>query len=253
MVDLPAGSFHQGSAGATGDEFGWQHTETVPAFALDVTEVTVEAYQACLDAGVCSYAPRSDKCNLERPWDEYRRDPVNCVTYAEAVKYCEWRGAALPTDGMWEYAAGGKRDWSLTWTAKPSMRYVPPGTTGDLHGASEGRCRDRVSHSDAGLPNRKRYGRETTCPVESFPKGDTPEGVKDLTGNVAEWTSTPYCKLHKQECEPDKRTVKGMSYSWGSPQIHFRYPHAETEWQPTIGFRCARVKGAPGKKGTAAP
>src|SRR5690348_15591390 len=31
MVTFPAGAFHQGSAGATGDEFGWQHTEVVPA------------------------------------------------------------------------------------------------------------------------------------------------------------------------------------------------------------------------------
>jgi formylglycine-generating enzyme len=249
MVHFPAGAFHQGSAGATGDEFGWQHTETVPAFNLDVTEVTVEAYQACIDAGECTYSPRSDKCNLERPREEYKHDPVNCVTFAEAAKYCEWRGAVLPTDGMWEYAAGGRQGWFLPWTAKPGTRYVAPGTTGDLHGSADGICRDRVSLSEARLPSRKRYGTETTCPIGSFPRGDTPDGLKDLAGNVAEWTITPHCKLHQRECEPDKRTVKGSSYSWGSQMIAYRYSFAETEWQPTIGFRCARITNPATEKG----
>jgi formylglycine-generating enzyme len=249
MVHFPAGAFHQGSAGATGDEFGWQHTEIVPAFDLDATEVTVEAYQACIDAGVCSYDPRSDKCNLERPWEEYKRDPVNCVTFVEAAKYCEWRGAVLPPDGMWEYAAGGRWGWYLPWAAKPRMHDATPGNTGDRHRAVSGTCRERVPWAEAKLPGRRPYGDESTCPVGSFPRGDTPNGVKDLEGNVAEWTSTVYCKLHKQECEPGKRTVKGQSYYNVTSGIHDRVSTPETEWRPTLGFRCARVTTPATKKG----
>ncbi len=249
MVRLPAGAFHQGSAGSTGDEFGWQHTEVVPAFDLDVTEVTVEAYQVCLDAGVCTYGPRSDKCNLERPRAEYKRDPVNCVTWAEAVKYCEWRGAALPTDGMWEYAAGGRWAWYWPWAAKPGQHHVPPGTTGDVYIATLGICRERVPDAEGRLPGRKQYGRETTCPVGTFPRGDSREGVKDLLGNVSEWTSTIYCKLHKAQCEPEKRTVKGQAYSTWIAGSAGRFSMPETEWQPTVGFRCARVATAARKNG----
>jgi formylglycine-generating enzyme len=249
MVHFPAGSFHQGSAGATGDDFGWQHTEIVPAFDLDVTEVTVEAYQACLDAGVCSYNPRSDKCNLERPRAEYNRDPVNCVTFAEAAKYCEWRGAVLPTDGLWEYAAGGRWGWYSPWAAKPGKRSVPPGTTGDMYGAIGGTCRERVPDAEATFPGRRKYGRESTCPVGSFPRGDTPNGVKDLEGNVSEWTSTTYCKLHQQECEPSKRTVKGQAYIGSTSGIQDRISVPETEWRPTLGFRCARITNPAPKKG----
>ncbi len=249
MVRLPAGAFHQGSAGATGDEFGWQHTEVVPAFDLDVTEVTVEAYQVCLDAGACTYDPRSDKCNLERPRDEYRRDPVNCVTWGEAVKYCEWRGAVLPTEGMWEYAAGGRWGWNAPWGRNIGMRDVPAGTTGDMYMAINGTCRERVPIAEGKLPGRKKYGMETTCPVGPFPRGDTREGVKDLLGNVSEWTTTPYCKLHKEQCEADRRTVKGHSYSTGASGVTHRFSVPEAEWRPTIGFRCARVATPAGKNG----
>jgi formylglycine-generating enzyme len=249
MVHFPAGAFHQGSAGATGDEFGWQHTEIVPAFDFDVTEVTVEAYHACLDAGVCSYNPRSDKCNLERPREEYKRDPVNCVTFAEAAKYCEWRGAILPSDGMWEYAAGGRWGWYSPWAAKPGKVQFKPGNTGDMHMGGGGICRENVPDAEATFPGRRQYGDESTCPVGSFPRGDTPNGVKDLEGNVAEWTSTVYCKLHKQECEPGKVTVKGQSYYNVTSGIQHRVSAPETEWRPTLGFRCARITNPAAKKG----
>lgn len=242
MVSFPAGFFHQGSAGATGDDFGWQHDESVPAFEMDVTEVTVEAYQACLDAGVCTYGPRSEDCNLERPREEYRQDPVNCVTFAEAEKYCGWRGAELPSDGMWEYAAGGRRGWYSPWAAKPGFRNVPYGTTGDIYAAVHGTCRERVPWAEGKLPNRKKYDIDSTCPVGTFPRGNSPEGLKDMEGNVSEWTSTIYCKLHKKECEPEKRTVKGQAYNNSTSGIQHRIGVPATEWRPAIGFRCARLK-----------
>lgn len=245
MVSFPAGFFRQGSAGATGDEFGWQHDESVPAFELDVTEVTVEAYQACLDAGACSYAARGDKCNLERPREEFRSDPVNCVTFAEAEKYCNWRGAVLPTDGMWEYAAGGKRGWYSPWAAKPGFRIVPKGMTGDVFIASDGTCRENVPWQEDQLPSRKQYGKDTTCPVGTFPRGNSPEGLKDMEGNVSEWTSTIYCKLHKKECDPERRTVKGQAYNNSTSGIQHRLGIPATEWRPATGFRCARLKTPP--------
>ena len=99
------------------------------------------------------------------------------------------------------------------------------------------------------LPGRRQYRDETTCPVASFPRGDSREGVKDLLGNVSEWTTTSYCKLYKEQCEPDRRTVKGHSYSTRASGVTHRFSVAETEWRPTIGFRCARVATPPGKKG----
>ena len=43
---------------------------------------------------------------------------------------------------------------------------------------------DRCNTSESGI--------EKTSPVGIFPKGDTPEGISDLSGNVWEWTCSDY-------------------------------------------------------------
>ena len=251
MVRLPAGTYYQGSAGATGDDFAWQHLESVPAFDLDATEVTVEAYQDCLEAGACTYAPRSTDCNMERERDEYKRDPVNCVTWEEAVKFCAWRGAGLPTDGMWEYAAGGRRNEQYPWDPRLELRLDRRKTPfRPLFSAKYGSCREGDSVSEIKIPQRAKYGRDTTCPVGSLPHGDTLDGVKDLAGNVAEWTQTPFCEHHKKLCEEGCRTVKGGAFNGiGNAGRLYRMSIDEKTWKPYIGFRCARVVKADSKKG----
>jgi formylglycine-generating enzyme required for sulfatase activity len=240
----------QGAAGGTNDDFAWPHLESVPAFELDVTEVTVEAYQACLDAGACTYEKRGTDCNLERERGEYMRDPVNCVTWAEAVRYCDWREAELPTDGMWEYAAGGRHDRSLPWAPKGqeivdrSKSLFRP-----LFFARWGACREGDSVEELYLPQRARYKDNTTCPVGSFPHGNSIEGVQDLAGNVAEWTQTPYCRHHKKLCQDGFRTVKGGGFDGlGGDRRQIRMSMDEKTWRPSLGFRCARVVHPP-KKG----
>lgn len=250
MVRLPAGTYMQGAAGGTNDDFAWPHLESVPAFELDVTEVTVEAYQACLDAGACTYEPRGPDCTMERDRDEYKRDPVSCVTWTEAVKYCAWRGAELPTDGMWEYAAGGRHGRSYPWDPKLELNLDRRKTPyRPLFSAMWGDCREGDSAEELTLPQRAKYKRNTTCPVGSLPHGNSLEGVQDLAGNVAEWTQTVYCRHHKKLCQSGFRTVKGSGFDGlGMASRENRMSFDEKTWRPSIGFRCARVIH-PTKKG----
>ena len=85
-------------------------------FEIDQNEVTVEAYQTCVESGVCrrplSYA-RDTRCN----WDSPRsiKQPINCVFYAEASRYCEYVGKRLPTEAEWERAARGSEGDVYPW------------------------------------------------------------------------------------------------------------------------------------------
>ncbi|MEM9057679.1 MAG: protein kinase, partial [Pseudomonadota bacterium] len=73
--------------------------------AVDRTEVSVVAYQACVDAGACRKTLKLSGCNLRQRGRE--QHPLNCASVEHADAYCRWRGARLPTGDEWYAAAGG--------------------------------------------------------------------------------------------------------------------------------------------------
>ena len=102
--------------------------------------------------------------------------PAAGVTWQEASEFCEYLSAMdaggvakyrLPTEAEWEYAARGASGRQYPWGNDP-----PAHEKANLAGAADG---------FAGL-----------APVGSFPKGNTPLGVSDMTGNAAEWCGDWY-------------------------------------------------------------
>jgi iron(II)-dependent oxidoreductase len=94
--------------------------------------------------------------------------PVLHVSWHEAQAYCRWAGRRLPTEAEWETAAaldttsGVKR--RFPWgDAPPSARHARLDARG-LGAADVGAC----------------------------PEGDTPAGVRQMTGNVWEWTASAF-------------------------------------------------------------
>lgn len=137
----------------------------LPAFRLDRAEVSVAEYQRCVAAGVCAPAPADNAlCNANR--DGRGGHPANCVAYEDAVRYCRWRGARLPSPDEWERAARGPAMTTYPWgEAAPAPALVAfPRLAGHDH-------------------------ETTTSPVCSHPRGNSAEGACDLAGNVAEWVA----------------------------------------------------------------
>jgi formylglycine-generating enzyme required for sulfatase activity len=214
MLPIPAGTLEMGSNDGDPDERP-AHRVTVAAFEIDATEVTTEAYAACVQAGRCQ-APSTFHAGCNGLVPAVPHHPVNCVTWQMASTFCQWRGARLPTEQEWEYAARGPRSQRFPWG--PERR------------------------TDASCWNRP-ASNPRTCQVGAFPLDRSPFGVLDTAGNVAEWTQSAYCHFDGTGCEPGARVIKGASCDMAFDLwLHSSYRDFVPEGQSgyNLGFRCAR-------------
>ena len=202
-------------------------------FFIDPDEVTQAEYQACVDRGACTPIDPA-RCfvwtgdTFERggrlPEPLARPDhPVVCVDWFQAATYCHAVDKHLPTEAEWERAAAGTTRRRFPWGDAPPT------------------C-ERAHFDGCG---------EHTRPVGGRPKGATPEGVRDLAGNVSEWVYDWYAKgmywrpLRDDPTGPERgdvRVVRGGSY-YDSPNLlrsSYRYGLSPISGFSTVGFRCAR-------------
>lgn len=202
------------------NELGGPRVE-VPAFWIDRREVSFGEYQHCVRQGRCRPLPYA------RGAERLARSelPAVFVTWDDARRYCAFRGARLPTEPEFERAARGTQGRRYPW--------------GELfHGALANHGRWGVSRTE------RRDGFDELAPTTSFEAGATPEGILQLAGNVAEWTSTPYAPY--DETDPPgtnvDRVVRGGHYlappAWlrGAARLH-EPPSTRAAY---LGFRCAR-------------
>ncbi len=159
------------------------------------------------------------------PEPGFADQPESESTCQGALAFSAWRGARLPTEAEWEAAARGKEGRTYPWGEAPPT----------------------PEHAVFGR------GRGKTDPVGSHPKGATPEGVFDLSGNETEWTSSlfkpyPYDATDGRE-DPyatGERVTRGGDHVFdvASGQLtgYFRdgFSRNPRRGHRHIGFRCAK-------------
>lgn len=219
MVHVPAGDFVMGSEWGEPDEEP-RHVVHVDAFFLDRYEVTNEEYERCVAAGKCPFQCVRDRKELMGP-----RQPVVCVNWFDAVKYCAFAGKRLPTEAEWEWAARGNDErrypWGDEWRPERA----------NTHGAEDGFA--------------------YTAPVASFPKNVSPFGAYDMAGNAWEWTQdywdpTYYARSPRDNPKgPEigkRRAMRGGSWMYDVPyflESANRSPGWPARRKEYVGVRCA--------------
>lgn len=209
------------------------HLVYVPEFSMKRTEVTVSEYENCVNQGVCSIPVGEDtSCN----WDTRDQNPdfpVNCIQWEQAVIYCSWIGARLPSEAEWEYAARstGENDTYPWGPESPSCIYAIMTDNNGVAGC----------------------GTNRTWSVCSKPDGNTGQGLCDMAGNVQEWVQDhhhidyngdpPLDGSAWEDNDGIYRVLRGAAYD-GAFASHFkasfRGNDIPTSVRSSIGFRCAR-------------
>lgn len=268
MIAVPAGRYPIGRDDAAPDQRP-AHRVELQAFRIDRTEVTNGAFAEFLnqlglrvegpfpagglpaDAGGDAALLREQRHGVHNQYpfialnDENARighdgtrfvvaagfglHPVAEATWAGARAYCVWRGARLPTEAEWEAAARGADGRRYPWGEAPpdaSRAYV----------------------------NRDP---DATAPAGSLPAGASPFGVLDLSGSLAEWTSSlkrpyPYDAADGREdpAAPGERVTRGGDYQYDNRPDTLTASHRNgfsnepSQGHRQIGVRCA-ADGAP--------
>lgn len=103
----------------------------------------------------------------------HEEQPINCLTWYEAMAFCIWDGGYLPTEAEWNYVAtGGNEQRAHPWG----------GLTVDGQHASYFDGTNCVGDGAAGCTV------SDLVKVGSKPDGNGRWGHSDLAGNVSEWT-----------------------------------------------------------------
>jgi formylglycine-generating enzyme required for sulfatase activity len=213
MVLVPAGCFLMGSDSGDNDERP-PHQQCFDApFWIDKTEVT--------QADFARLGGRKDAANGSSGGGL----PVESVTWFEARDFCELRGARLPTEAEWEYAARGPDSRTYPWGDEWNSNFVVWRETSDWQTANAG----------------------------SLPQGASWVGALDMSGNVWEWISSlhepyPYNAGDGRERDTGhsttiRRVQRGGSWYYGNTMTlrgAYRNSFPPDQTFGDGGFRCAR-------------
>lgn len=174
----------------------------IEGFWIDKYEVSYEQLNVC---PTCINSPKNIDSKL----------PITNIDWFTAYRFCTNRGARLPTEEEWEYAASGPDNHSLTWGGV------------DVH--------EYFSSTDSARP------------VGANEWDVSWIGVYDMAWNVSEWVdgrSIPYPDFDQEWPFPidTYRVLRGGG--WASTALFattYVREHAFAEAEGYVGFRCART------------
>ena len=222
LAVIAPGAFTMGSNSSDPSEKPPRRMTIDTPFAIGRTEVTVEQWNACVDAGAC---PRTTDA-ARAP-----NTPARDISWEDAQLYVKWltkvsgKPYRLPTEAEWEYAARGGTSSRYAW--------------------GEDMRRGGANCKDCGDP----WQADGPSPVASFAANAF--GLHDMNGSVWEWVEDCWHSTYKNapadarawnESFCPVRVIRGGSWRDGASYMptttRFKYDGSVRHSQN--GFRVAR-------------
>lgn len=161
-IEVPGGEF------IMGDNFNEGDVDELPLHAVSLDRYFISKFEVTFN----QYDRFCEEMNRVKPgdngWGRGNRPVIN-VTWGEADAFCDWlsmitgKNIHLPTEAQWEKAARGTDQRRCPWGNSPVTCLK-----------TNYNCSSRTSV------------------VGALPDGNSPYGVSDMAGNVAEWCLDGY-------------------------------------------------------------
>ncbi|MDX2053321.1 MAG: SUMF1/EgtB/PvdO family nonheme iron enzyme [Polyangiaceae bacterium] len=180
----------------------------IAPFLIDAFEVSVQSWEECASRGKCASLPKAP--NPTEPGH-----PVTRITPAQAEAFCRQSGGRLPSLQEWVWVASGAEERRFPW-----------GPNGLV-------CR-RASFGLVAGPCAEGSGMPELSGAR--PDGQTPLGVADLAGNVAEWA---------RAADGRYRALGGSFRSRVAGELSVNAAFDGETPRDHIGFRCVYAPEAP--------
>jgi formylglycine-generating enzyme required for sulfatase activity len=200
------------------------HSTEVASFWMDRYEITIKQFKPCIGAHRESRGCR-EPGRFEATLTDTEDKPQVGIDWYDAVYFCNLRGARLPTEEEWEYAARGPNHFIFPWGNSFVKSYI---MTGD---------------NDQQFPT-------STYVVGSIPGNRSWTGVYDLSGNAAEWVENRYFSpslsstpINSSDGTSDTlRVIRGGGWQSNLLQLtsvfrNFQRPDGRSG---NVGLRCVR-------------
>ncbi|MCP4702766.1 MAG: SUMF1/EgtB/PvdO family nonheme iron enzyme [Gammaproteobacteria bacterium] len=203
------------------------HTETLEAFSIDRTEVTVADYLAYLNEKENSLSPEEFDKLKPGDWKKqmersqvhktFKKYPVHSVTWHQANDFCSYYGGQLPSSDEWEVAAR-------------NLQFNVP-DSGSLYPWGYDKEKDYFIAGVTQTSERRENHAAEVCSLDDKNQA----GICDLGGNLSEWTRTPDKQTDLYLIRGERYNDRGEIGSLG----HIVIAKRETEYTGVIqGFRC---------------
>jgi formylglycine-generating enzyme required for sulfatase activity/serine/threonine protein kinase len=222
MVAITGGSFQMGSDIGESNEKP-VHIVNIQSFRISQSEITFTQWDACVDAGGCSYKPHDEG------WSRGNRPVIN-VSYTDITgEFIPWlnnitgNSYRLPSEAEWEYAARAGRTSRYSWGYTINCSQA-------RYGYLSGECKKR----------------QNTDRVKSFLAN--PFSLYDMHGNVWEWTMDCWNESYnaapkngeawtKGDCS--QRVLRGGSWLSRPDALRsaYRFRNSTTVRNNDLGFR----------------
>lgn len=259
LVRIPAGRFEMGDLGGCPDEYPTAGTTVGQPFWLGEAEVTLAQFRRFDSSHRNGFY---DQHNKDQNTPGYNMDakpdfPVLRVSWNEAMAFCAWLSkqtglrVTLPTEAQWEWAcrAGtasplsfGTPDTDFGRSANLADRQLRHLAVG---GVSPKPMDDPDPYFDF-VPKDARFDDGAVHLASVAHYAPNAWGLRDMHGNVAEWTLTNYRTYPydpgagvDDARAPGRKVVRGGSWSDrpGTARSAFRLAYADWQKVHNVGFR----------------